>query len=383
MTAKVWYGLAQTKWVAKAGFTSSFMCDEKTFGTDHGTTWGKSCYWVDMATLNALNPNGANLMPYVDMSSLQILTPGSSTLNLSPIPVIAGRNKTQNGGEFRIRCRVSHLAKDDPIVYPNIPGAAHLHSFFGNAGINAYSTNESLRTTGNSTCSGGIANRSGYWVPALIDTSTGKPANVYDVITYYKSETPEYTDYTTAPPKGLRMIAGNQKPLSIADSSASFLCMDAYQGAVIWESDHIKSCGDNTDRYQIRAKIAFPQCWDGKNLDSPDHQSHMAYACKFGECELANGTIGKTVNGCPASHPVLIPQVTVNANFDKLNPTHLYRLSSDNYSTKYPGGYSLHGDWMNGWDETIMKRIIDSCMLKHANCETDQLGDGQALVPFD
>jgi hypothetical protein len=387
VTAKVWYGLAQTKWVAKSGFTGSFSCEEKTFDnylTDH-REWGKSCYWVDESTLGALNPNGQNLMPYVDMTSLQIPVVGSGTLNLIPAPAIAGRDPNNNGGEFRVRCRVSHLAKDDPIVYPNIPGAAHLHAFFGNAGINAYSTNESLRTTGNSTCSGGIANRSGYWIPALIDTTTGKPANVYGVTTYYKSDTDPATtaNYTTAPPKGLRMIAGNQKPLSIADSSASFLCMDAYQGSVIWESDHIKSCGDNTDRYQIRAKIAFPQCWDGKNLDSPDHQSHMAYACKFGECELANGTIGKTVNGCPASHPVLIPQVTVNANFDNLNPTHLYRLSSDNYSTKYPGGYSLHADWMNGWDETIMNRIIKSCMLGHKNCETDDLGDGQALKPFD
>jgi hypothetical protein len=27
----------------------------------------------------------------------------------------------------------------------------------------------------------------------------------------------------------------------------------------------------------LSAKITFPGCWDGKNLDSPDHRSHMAY----------------------------------------------------------------------------------------------------------
>ena len=25
----------------------------------------------------------------------------------------------------------------------------------------------------------------------------------------------------------------------------------------------------------LRAQVFFPACWDGKNLDSPDHKSHM------------------------------------------------------------------------------------------------------------
>ncbi|NWN33781.1 DUF1996 domain-containing protein, partial [Klebsiella michiganensis] len=35
----------------------------------------------------------------------------------------------------------------------------------------------------------------------------------------------------------------------------------------------------------IRQTIIFPACWDGKNLDSPDHQSHVAY----GQGSGANG----------------------------------------------------------------------------------------------
>ena len=27
----------------------------------------------------------------------------------------------------------------------------------------------------------------------------------------------------------------------------------------------------------IRATITFPSCWDGKNTDSPDHRSHVAF----------------------------------------------------------------------------------------------------------
>ena len=37
----------------------------------------------------------------------------------------------------------------------------------------------------------------------------------------------------------------------------------------------------------------FPSCWDGKNLDSPDHKSHMSYP---------NGAFNDGT--CPPSHPV-------------------------------------------------------------------------------
>lgn len=44
----------------------------------------------------------------------------------------------------------------------------------------------------------------------------------------------------------------------------------------------------------IMISLRFPTCWDGVNLDSADHQSHVAYP---------NG------NACPSTHPVAIPQV--------------------------------------------------------------------------
>src|SRR3954447_13150804 len=34
--------------------------------------------------------------------------------------------------EFPADCTVTHLASDDPIVFPGVPGAAHNHTFIGN-----------------------------------------------------------------------------------------------------------------------------------------------------------------------------------------------------------------------------------------------------------
>ena len=46
--------------------------------------------------------------------------------------------------------------------------------------------------------------------------------------------------------------------------------------------------------------VAFPNCWNGRDLDSADHRSHMAY----GELGL-----------CPPSHPVEVPTINLNLRY--------------------------------------------------------------------
>src|SRR5262249_56621631 len=53
--------------------------------------------------------------------------------------------------DFVGSCAFSHMAMDDPIVYPRQPGASHDHSFVGNTTTNAFSTLRTLRA-GSSTC---------------------------------------------------------------------------------------------------------------------------------------------------------------------------------------------------------------------------------------
>lgn len=56
----------------------------------------------------------------------------------------------------------------------------------------------------------------------------------------------------------------------------------------------------------IRTTVTFPTCWDGTNLDSADHKSHLAYPTPAFE---ANGA-------CPDTHPVTIPQVMYEIVWD-------------------------------------------------------------------
>lgn len=57
----------------------------------------------------------------------------------------------------------------------------------------------------------------------------------------------------------------------------------------------------------IRTTITFPTCWDGKNVDSPNHKDHVAYP--------AAGTF-ETTGSCPASHPVRLPQLMYEVMWD-------------------------------------------------------------------
>lgn len=311
------------------------------------------------------------LMPKVDISKNMVPAIGYSVLRLEPTTEKLG---APTGGAFRIFCGVSHMANDDPIIFPNQPGASHHHTFFGNTSTNAKSDLKNLNAYGNSTCNGGIMNKSAYWIPSMIDTTTNTPVVPDGVLVYYKSGDLGYvgTEPIITPPKGLRMIAGNPKATPFTPDptpwSGTFTC-NTPNGTTPW-SKTIPNCnvGD-----ALTMHINFPQCWDGVNLDSPDHKSHMA-----DRVYLSNTSIVQT---CPADHPVKIPAITINVNFSstKANQMLNWRLASDNYASTIAGGYSAHADWVNGWDEKLLAGIIKNCIQAELDCHAHLLGDGRKM----
>ena len=278
----------------------------------------------------------------------------------SPYSVRSGQSRDT----FRTRIRFTHFLKDDPIVFPGQPGASHLHMFFGNALVNSSTTPDNIRTNCSSAAAGGTANCTGYWVPALFDANANVvlPDQVNEPLIYYKAayDIPDPTQIVAIPP-GLRMIAGdkNATPSSPqTDNKAQFECY-AVPGT---KQPYIVDCPQGSI---VEMSITFPRCWDGQNLDSPDHKSHMAYAN----------------NGCPASHPVIFPEISFHFRFpvNSSKGTAGWRLSSDMYDSSLSGGYSLHADWFGGWDPAVMARWIKNCDQAQVDCVVDLLGDGTQL----
>lgn len=264
-------------------------------------------------------------------------------------------------GAFRTTCGFSHMSYDDPIVFPGQPGRSHLHVFFGNTGVNAGSTAESLRTTGDSTCRGGTFNRSGYWVPALIDTKDGRPLTPAQANVYYKTGYLGVRPQDVRPmPAGLRMVAGdvtNQDP----NRGERWNCVSPDRNPP-WKVGIATDCPVGS---QLVQSVLFPQCWNGRDLDSPDHKSHMAYAR----------------GGCPATHPVALPEVGILVGYDikEAGQAARLRLASDMYDASKPGGLSSHGDWFNGWAPGASEAWTSGCLNRAMDCHSHLTGAGQEM----
>jgi len=263
-------------------------------------------------------------------------------------------------GAFRTVCQYSHMNTDDAIVLPGQPGASHLHVYWGNTAVNAHSTAESIATTGNATCRGGTINRSAYWAPAVIDTGSGTPIAPELVHVYYKSGYRDVRPEQVQPmPNGLRMVAGDAKA-SGPQEFGHWSCWDGGGG----KRATIPRCGVGDS---VVMTLEFPQCWDGRNLDSADHRSHMAYA--------------EPGHGCPGSHPVGLPVITYNVLYPvtATTDTARWRLSSDTYDATLPGGFSVHGDWWDGWKADIKRTWITGCVNRPVTCHSNLLGDGRHM----
>ena len=64
------------------------------------------------------------------------------------------------------------------------------------------------------------------------------------------------------------------------------------------------SCGrSDRQKRDITTDLVPSSCWDGKNLDSPNHMDHLAHPTDH---PASFAVVGST---CPSTHPVKIPQV--------------------------------------------------------------------------
>ena len=324
-------------------------------------------------TSTSANLIQVGLMPAVDISKNMVPAVGFNSLRIKTTTEVA----PNGGGEFRIGCAYSHMSNDDPLVYPNQQGAAHHHTFFGNTSVNFKSDLNTFGVVGDSTCKGGTMNRSAYWVPSMINTETNAPIVPNgNALIYYKSGVIDGT-LIKAPPKGLRMIAGNAKATnnSVYNNSGFTCHPGANSTRTSWprtmEIPSGSKCETGDD---LMFSVFFPQCWDGVNLDSPNHKDHMAYPSHRTN-QLPNFY-------CPATHPIAIPHITVNVHYtvtstDKLDK---WRLASDNYTFNGANaGYSAHSDYVEGWDRTAMEGIIKNCINGKKDGHAHLLCDGRTF----
>ncbi len=370
-------------WGKGTRFSTGTVVDKSVWcngslGSDFADNRGTAC-WIKPVGV-AKDTSGSSMAtsapPVTVSTSLPLGELGSPLFKVAPT---FERPADSDLGAFRTSCAFAKMARIDPIVFPGTVGQSHLHTFFGNVAVNENSTTDSLLAFGNSTCRGGIANRSGYWVPTMIDTATGQPVVPDGINVYYKSGAFTGDKLTRGVPQGLRMVAGNPTASAPRTENDVFAYRFKCIGGPNNENDKYGSAIPNCDLgASVWQEIFFPQCWDGVNLDSPDHKSHMSYPVAVPD---PSSTRGWQMPACPASHPVILPEISFNVMYTaKTRDASLkWRLASDSYDASKPGGYSSHGDWFNGWRHDVSEAWFKSCLVAKKDCHSHLLGDGRMI----
>jgi hypothetical protein len=282
----------------------------------------------------------------------------------APLPADPRPGPDASTGSWGSRCGRNtdgHYNADNVIVSPGRPGAAeHLHDYVGNASTDAGSTDGSLRAAGTSCADG---DRSSYFWPVLrLDGGTGDTATV-DTATVDRtgvvvptevrvSFSGNATSKVVAMPDFIRMTTGDARAVLNAAAGGG--------GAAPSRPHAWWSCSGTAGRFTTHYPLCpdgeltvrsydFPSCWDGRNVDSPDHRSHIVFPA-------GNGA-------CPAStFPVPRLRMTVAYALPAGRP-----FSIDAIPGQYRAAATDHGHFIDVMPAALRSRVVD-CINTGRRC---------------
>lgn len=240
--------------------------------------------------------------------------------------------------QFVVQCDLSHATFDDPLVLPWQPGKSHLHLFFGNNEVDSNPGYDERLLNANTSCEQ-RRDTASYWAPALLDP-TGSAIEPISMTAYYRPGQGVDYEEIVAYPEGLMLIGGD----SAAQQSQSTDIVAWSCGTGAAREGTPLQCGDSST---LRMIVTFPDCWDGERLTGFGSSAHARYS-------------SVATNGCPDSHPVVLPQLTIGIDYPPVDPTGL-SLSSGGVET-------AHADFWNVWDQAKLEGEVTNCLNRNLVC---------------
>jgi hypothetical protein len=304
--------------------------------------------------------NGPSANDFVDITKVQ-----------PNVPAKPRKMRNASTGTFTTRCGVNANGNhntDNVIVAPGVKnGAHHLHDYVGNQSNDAFANNDTFAAA-ETTCQNQQDKSSYYWPVLRVQDGTqdfdqnndggGKEGNVGKILLAKQAQITfvgNPTSKVVAMPAFLRIITGDAKAFTNGPGNAN----------AHWSCTGFENKVQLTDKYPICPQgssvvrtFAFQSCWDGKNIDSANHRTHVAFADRNGRCQ----------NGFKA-----IPQLTMRLVYDVPAPVisngqvkNAYAV--DGFPEQLHKAITDHDDFINVMSGNLNNKIAN-CINRGQKCQ--------------
>lgn len=284
-------------------------------------------------------------------------------------------NKPQPSGDtstgtFTSECGVNAngvFNSDNVIAAPGVSnGAHHFHDYIGNQATNAFVSDDEL-TRAETSCQDQRDKSSYYWPVLRLQNGTeeqdaqspggGIEGNTGEIVTP-KDVTLTFVGNpkakVTAMPRLLRIITGDAKSFvnGPANANASWSCTGFEDRQL---KDKYPLCPEGSD---VVRSFAFQSCWDGRNIDSANHRTHMAFTDAEGNCPAGFQPI-----------PQLVQRIVYDVDAPSLEDggKTVPLFAVDSFPEQLHKPITDHGDFINVFEEDLMNEMVD-CINEGRTC---------------
>ncbi|GGY08256.1 hypothetical protein GCM10010384_11230 [Streptomyces djakartensis] len=281
------------------------------------------------------------------------------------------KTATASTGVFTTKCGVNAnklYNSDNVIVAPGVTnGAHHMHDYVGNQANTAFASDQTL-AAGKTSCRNQGDKSTYYWPVLRLRDGTkefdadklggGAEGNTGRILTA-KAATLNFVGSprgkVAAMPKFLRVITGDAKAFTngTANANASWSCT-GFENKVQLK-DKYPLCPSGSD---VVRTFKFQSCWDGRNADSANHRTHVAFADASGRCPSGFKAI-----------PQLVQRLVYDVDAPSLKDNGKTRpfFALDGFPEQAHKPVTDHGDFINVFNAQLMNKMVQ-CINTGRRC---------------